>query len=74
MSNRSQKSTKNQLPPFERKTTKNGTPNPKYVDLLEVDKPLSGQTYGCFSFITPEKILKQKDMYYFQEFLKKWEF
>jgi hypothetical protein len=59
---------------FERRTQKNGLPNPKYVDLLEVDKPIAGQIYGCFSFITPEKILKQKEMFYFEEFLKKWDF
>jgi hypothetical protein len=60
--------------PFERKDKSDGTPNPKYVDLLDVDKPIAGQTYGCFSFITPEKIIKQKEMFYFEEFLKKWEF
>ena len=27
-----------------------------------------------FSFITPEKLLKQKEMFYFEEFLKKWDF
>jgi hypothetical protein len=59
---------------FERRNQKNGLPNPKYVDLLEVDKPIAGQIYGCFSFITPEKILKQKEMFYFEEFLKKWDF
>ena len=59
---------------FERKLDKSGKPNPKYVDLLEVDKAIAGQNFGCFSFITPEKILKQKEMFYFQEFLKKWEF
>uniref|UniRef100_A0A6C0E2J7 Uncharacterized protein n=1 Tax=viral metagenome TaxID=1070528 RepID=A0A6C0E2J7_9ZZZZ len=58
---------------FERKTTKNGKPNPKYVDLLEVDKPIAGQNFGCFSFLTPEKILKQREMFFFEEFLKKWE-
>jgi hypothetical protein len=52
---------------------KNGKPNPKYVDLLDVDKPIAGQNFGCFSFITPEKILKQKDMFYFEQFLKNWE-
>jgi hypothetical protein len=31
---------------------KNGKPNPKYVDLLDVDKPIAGQNFGCFSFIT----------------------
>ena len=57
---------------FVRKT-KNGKPNPKYVDLLDLDKPIAGQNFGCFSFITPEKILKQKDIYYFEQFLKNWE-
>jgi hypothetical protein len=59
---------------FERKQNKDGSSNPKYVDLLEVDKPIAGQTFGCFSFITPEKILKQKEMFFFEEFLKRWEF
>jgi len=58
---------------FERKEKKDGTPNPKYVDLLEVDKPIAGQYFGCFSFISPEKTLKQREMYYFEEFLKQWE-
>ena len=59
---------------FDRKLTKDGSENPKYVDLLDVDKPIAGQSFGCFSFITPEKILKQKEMFFFEEFLKKWEF
>jgi len=58
---------------FERKQKKDGSPNLKYVDLLEVDKPLAGQTFGCFSFISPESILKQREMFYFEEFLKQWE-
>jgi hypothetical protein len=57
---------------FERKE-KNGAPNPKYVDLLEVDKPIAGQMFGCFSFVSPEKILKQREAFYFEEFLKQWE-
>jgi hypothetical protein len=67
MSNKNKKS-------FERKLKKDGTTNPKYVDLLDVDKSIAGQSYGCFSFITSEKILKQKEMFFFEEFLKKWEF
>ena len=58
---------------FERKEKKDGTPNPKYVDLLEIDKPIAGQSFGCFSFISPEKTLKQREMFFFEEFLKKWE-
>jgi len=59
---------------FDRKLRKDGSPNPKYVDLLDLDKPIAGQQFGCFSFITPEKILKQREMFLFEEFLKKWEF
>jgi hypothetical protein len=58
---------------FERKQN-NGKKNPKYVDLLEEDKPISGQKFVCVSFVSPENILKQKNIYLFEEFLKKWEF
>ena len=59
---------------FERKLNKNGTPNSKYVDLLEEDKPVAGQKFVCVSFVSPEKILKQKELFFFEEFLKKWDF
>ena len=58
----------------ERKTTKSGKPNPKYVDLLEEDKPIAGQKFVCISFVSPEKIVKMKELFFFEEFLKKWEF
>ena len=48
---------------FERRLKKDGSENPKYVDLLAVDKPIAGQGFGCFSFISPDKILKQREMY-----------
>jgi hypothetical protein len=57
---------------FERKNI-NGKVNPKYVDLLEEDKPIAGQKFVCVSFCSPEKILKQKELFFFEEFLKKWE-
>jgi hypothetical protein len=58
---------------FERKQV-NGKENPKYVDLLEEDKPIAGQKFVCMSFCSPEKILKQKEVFFFEEFLKNWEF
>ncbi len=58
---------------FERKMT-NGNPNPKYVDLLEEDKPIANQKFVCMSIVSPEKILKQKEIFFFEEFLKNWEF
>jgi hypothetical protein len=57
---------------FERKL-KNGKKNPKYVDLLEEDKPIANQKFACISFVSPENILKQKEMFFFEEFLKKWD-
>ena len=58
---------------FERKV-ENGKENPKYVDLLEEDKPIAGQKFVCISFCSPENILKQKEIFFFEEFLKNWEF
>jgi len=58
---------------FERKEV-NGKENPKYVDILEIDKPIAGQNFVCMSFVSPEKILKQKEVFFFEEFLKNWEF
>jgi hypothetical protein len=58
---------------FERKQI-NGKPNNKYVDLLEEDKPIAGQKFVCVSFCSPETILKKKEIFYFEEFLKKWDF
>jgi hypothetical protein len=58
---------------FERKVV-GGKQNVKYVDLLEEDKALAGQKFVCVSFVSPEKILKQKEVFYFEQFLKKWEF
>jgi nicotinamidase-related amidase len=31
------------------------------LDLLEEDKPIAGQKFVCVSFVSPEKILKQKE-------------
>ena len=58
---------------FERKQ-KNGKENPKYIDLLDEDKPIANQKFVCMSFCSPEKILKQKEIFFFEEFLKNWEF
>ena len=68
-----QRSTDKTKKNFERKEI-NGKPNPKYVDLLEEDKPISGQKFVCVSFCSPEDILKKKEIYFFEEFLKKWDF
>jgi hypothetical protein len=57
---------------FERKTLPNGKPNPKYVDLLDEDNPIAGQKFFCASFCSPEQILKDKQHFYFEEFVNQW--
>ena len=42
----------------------------KEVDYLDEDKPLRGQNYVCLSFLSPEEILKNKDVYYFERYLE----
>ena len=59
---------------YENRLNADGSANSKYVDLLEEDKPIAGQKFVCVSFVSPDKILKQKEVFFFQEFLKKWDF
>ena len=42
--------------------------------MLDEDKPMAGQKFVCLSFISPEHILKQKDMFLFDQFIQKWDF
>jgi hypothetical protein len=59
---------------FERKILENGQMNPKYIDLCDEDQPIAGQKFACLSFISPEKVLKQREIFLFDEFLKQWDF
>jgi hypothetical protein len=38
-------------------------------DFLEVDSKIPGQNYACLSFVSPEKILKQKELFFVSKFL-----
>jgi hypothetical protein len=58
----------------ERKNLSNGTPNPKYVDVLDEDAGISGQKFTCISFLSPEKILEKRESYLFQQFVQQWDF
>jgi hypothetical protein len=59
---------------FERQNLPNGSANPKYIDLLDEDKPVAGQKFTCISFVSPDNILKKKDLFFFEEFLKHWDY
>jgi hypothetical protein len=56
------------------KTNTDGSENAKYIDLLDEDKPIAGQKFACLSFISPEHIVKQKDLFLFEKFIHNWDF
>lgn len=39
-------------------------------DYLDVDKPIPGQNYYCISFVSPEKVLEQKELFMFHHYEK----
>jgi len=58
---------------FPRKMNADGSPNPKYVDVLDEDKPIANQKYTCVSFLSPETTLKNRNLFFFEKFLKEYE-
>jgi hypothetical protein len=59
---------------FESKNLNDGTPNPKYIDLCDEDPLISGQKFACISFVSPEKIIKQRELFIFEKFISEWDF
>ena len=53
-------------------TNADGTPNKRYVDMLTEDPAIAGQKFCCVSFVSPEKILRNKELFFFNEFTKQW--
>lgn len=49
--------------------TSNPTVSTKEVDFLCEDKQIRGQNYALLSFISPEDVLKNKEVFYFHKFL-----
>jgi len=45
----------------------------KIVDLLEEDKPIAQQKFVCVSFVSPENIIKSKEQFQFDQFIKTWD-
>ena len=48
--------------------------NTKHVDLLDEDKPIAEQKFVCLSFVSPEKILKDKNLFFFEKFVEQYNF
>lgn len=47
------------------------TSTPVKEDFLEVDPEVPGQKFVCLSFVSPEEILKNKDLFVMSEFFKR---
>lgn len=58
---------------YEPRAKADGSLNSKYVDMLEEDKPIAGQKFACVSFVSPEKVIRQRELFNFQQFLNQWD-
>jgi hypothetical protein len=47
-----------------------GEANPNYVDVLDEDPVVAGQKFVCMSFLSPEKLLKAREHFMFEQYLK----
>jgi len=59
---------------FEKKIDDKGNINPKYIDLMDEDEPIAGQKFVCLSFVSPDKIIKKRETYLFDRFVKEFDF
>jgi len=59
---------------YEHQKKADGSQNPNYVDLLEEDKAISGQKFVCVSFVSPENVLKRRELFMFEQFLTGYDF
>jgi len=59
---------------FEKKLDSQGNVNPKYIDLMDEDETMAGQKFVCLSFVSPEKIIKKREVYLFDRFVKEFAF
>jgi hypothetical protein len=46
---------------------------PVKEDFLDEDKEIPGQRFALLSFLSPEKVLVRKDLFFFEQFLKNYE-
>ena len=48
------------------------TEKPEKIDYLEVDNPIAGQNYVCMSFLSPEKLIQNKETFKCAKFLQSY--
>lgn len=56
-----------------RQMTEKQQTSPVVEDFLDEDAEISGQRFVLLSFISPEKVLDKKDLFFFQKFLQSYE-
>jgi hypothetical protein len=44
----------------------------KEIDYLDEDKPIRGQNYVCLSFISPEDVIRNKEVFYLERYMSKF--
>ena len=44
----------------------------KETDYLDEDKPIRGQNYVCLSFLSPEDVLANKDVFFFEKYMTQY--
>lgn len=44
----------------------------KEIDYLDEDKPIRGQNYVCLSFVSPEDVIRNKEVFYLEKYLSKF--
>lgn len=59
---------------FEKQFLPDGKKNPNYIDVLKVSRSRSGQEFVVLGFISPENILKQREMFLWEHFIQEWDF
>ena len=46
----------------------------EHIDFLDEDRAIAEQKFACLSFVSPEKILKDKNLYFFEKFADQYNF
>lgn len=55
-------------------TLPNGQPNPRYRDLLFEYPEVPGQTFGVYSFISPEREIRNREQFMFEQYVRQWSY
>ena len=55
-------------------TLPSGAPNPNYHDLLFEYPKIPSQEYGVYSFISPERHIRRREMFMFEQFVRQWSY